>query len=98
MGIYPHRERTPTSTGYLETIQTPGLIRRRELTAGEWTEEWTNCFCCSCPEGSVDSSCRNHGWWGARPCDLHGMAGEANENGIMPASVQDHRRDAAAKH
>lgn len=94
MGTYPRAEFIPTSTGYIETIQTPGLIRRRELVAGEWTEERTNCFCCSCNPDSPnhDPCCRHHGWWGLRPCELHGMPGKEDDDGVMPVSVQEYRR------
>jgi hypothetical protein len=93
MGIYPHRVLIPTSTGYLETIQTPGLIRRRELTGGDWIEERTNCFCCSCDPGgsNADPCCRNHGWWGLRPCEEHRMPGRPTEDRNMPVSVQEYR-------
>lgn len=99
MGIYPYRDLIPTATGYIEEFWTPGLVRRRELTAGEWSEERTNCFCCSCDPsgGNSDPCCRNHGWWATRPCELHAMPGEADENGVMPASVQEYLQRIEAK-
>jgi len=89
----------PTSTGYLEEIRTSSLICRRELTAGPWTEERINCFCCTCPDGGgpADPCCRNDGWWGTRPCELHNMPGEVDEDGVMPASVQEYRQRVAAR-
>jgi hypothetical protein len=90
MGIYPDKKLTPTSTGYIEEIRAPGLIRRRELTASKWTEERSDCFCCSCDDDSsvADPACRNHGWWGKRPCEAHSMPGAKDDEGVMPISVQ----------
>lgn len=91
MSIYPDRKLIPTSTGYIEEISTPGLVRRRELHGTDWTEVRSDCFCCSCdPESSStsDPACRNHGWAAERPCEKHGMPGAAYDDGEMPESVQ----------
>lgn len=56
--------------------------------------ERTDCYCCSCGdrEGS-DPACRNHGYYGTRPCELHGTSGSPWEDtGEMPLSVQEQRR------
>lgn len=101
MGIYPESKFIPVSTGYLEEVRTPGLTRRRELAGGPWTEERTNCFCCSCDDDwppAGDPNCRNHGWWGSRPCETHGMAGQVEpESGEMPASVEEVRSARTAR-
>lgn len=77
-----------------------GKIERRHVTATSWVEtSRTNCWCCSCEVmdsdlGTVrtDAACRTHGWWGRRPCEEHGMPGEINPEGEMPATVQERRR------
>lgn len=95
MSIYPEQKLIPTPTGYIEEVRTPGLVRRRELTAGEWTEERSDCFCCTCAHDgqAADPNCRNHGWWGKRPCEDHSMPGATEpETDVMPASVQVRRR------
>lgn len=97
MSIYPDKSLTPTSTGYLEQISEPGLVRRRELVAGPWTQTRTDCYCCSCDDDvdgftTTDPCCRNHGWWGVRPCERHAMPGYADDEGVLPISVQAKRR------
>jgi len=106
MGIYPER----STTGYerlddgqerwTEIERTPGLNRRRTVVAQPWVDERTDCYCCSCGEleGS-DAHCRNHGFDGRRPCELHQMPGQEchpEDFGVdgepyMPASVQAYR-------
>lgn len=92
MGIYPERRTIPRNTRYVrewvEEIEEPGVIRRRTVTAGEWIEERSDCFCCSCSDFSSDLSCRNHGYYATRPCDRHNMPGSAGDDGVMPESVQ----------
>lgn len=89
MGIYPDREFLPTKDGYIEEVRTPGLIRRRALVAGPWTEVRSDCFCCSCPDdGGHDPYCRNHGFAGERPCQTHEMPGQTDDMGVMPDSVE----------
>ncbi len=107
MGIYPvtRRENVSRNHGqetWTEVEETPGLVRRRTVVAHEWTEERTECFCCSCGdrEGS-DAACRNHGFAAKRPCERHNMPGSEWEDfgiegdtsvGTMPESVQAVRR------
>jgi hypothetical protein len=67
-----------------------GVIEQRHLTTTSWSMvQRTNCWCCSCAhqEGD-DPSCRNHGWWGRRPCELHAMAGETSRQDVIPDSVE----------
>lgn len=76
-------------------VSEPGLTWTATLKPEDWTEERDDCFCCSCGdrEGS-DHACRNHGYAGKRPCELHGMPGstweaeDGSDSGEMPASVQ----------
>lgn len=93
MGIYPDHTFKDNRDGTVtETWQTPGLTRTRVLS-GEWTETRTDCYCCSCPEsGYSDPYCRNHGFAGERPCDVHNMPGVEDDDGVMPESVQAHLR------
>lgn len=80
-----------TST-WAETQTFPDIVRTRTVTASAWAETRITCFCCSCPEtGSSDPYCRNHGFAGTRPCEKHDMPGDADEDGVMPASVQSRR-------
>jgi hypothetical protein len=94
MGIYPHTEikdRRPVANGetWTEVRTQPGLTQTRVVIAAPWVEKRTDCYCCSCDdEGLADPYCRNHGWVGERPCDTHGMPGEADDFGVMPVSVQ----------
>lgn len=88
MSIYPVEGLTKNPDGTLtETWHVPGLTRTRILNPGDWVEERTNCFCCSCDDYSHDPYCRNHGFAGTRPCDTHKMPGAADEDGEMPESV-----------
>lgn len=110
LGIYPerftHSHKPITLDGryilgeqWVEEERTPGLIRTRDVHAGPWFETRTNCFCCSCGdrEGS-DAACRNHGYYGVRPCEKHGMPGYAWEGTEeMPESVQAERARQAAR-
>ena len=96
MGVYPtyrdvdkHRTDDGGET-WTTRRELPGVVYTRQVTAGPWVlAERTNCFCCSCGDSpGSDPYCRNHGWAGQRPCDRHNMPGQANEEGIMPDSVQ----------
>jgi len=98
MGIYPRitisekRRNEDGSESWVEEEHTPGLIRKRAVMADPWMEaERTDCFCCSCSEFGIDVFCRNHGFAGQRPCEVHNMPGEADDEGKMPASVQKER-------
>lgn len=98
MGIYPERTTRPANTTYakewVERLEYTGYAVERSVTAGEWVEiERTDCFCCSCRENGygglvADPYCRNHGWYGERPCETHMLPGTAGDDGIMPVSVQ----------
>lgn len=85
MGIYAerrwedengHRVSLPPrrTVPFVEVVSEPGVTWRRTLTPSDWVEERTDCFCCSCGEGS-DPACRNHGFAAQRPCDIHNLPG-----------------------
>lgn len=100
MGVYERRStrdnilREDGTETWVEESHWPGVTMTREVTAGPWTEERTDCFCCSCYEDNYgthegsDPHCRNHGWAGRRPCKDHNMPGTADDDGDMPISVQ----------
>jgi len=102
MGLYPggatreHERHANGTETWIEDIVTPGLTRSRIVTAGVWIEHRTDCFCCSCDDelSTMDVFCRNHGFAGSRPCEVHGMPGQPDDDGAMPASVQAARRSA----
>lgn len=75
---------------WTETETSPDRVRTRTVTATEWDVTILNCYCCSCdPWISMDPYCRNHGGvYGTRPCDVHQMPGQADDEGQMPESVQ----------
>lgn len=62
-----------------------------------WTSYWQEtvrvaCFCCTCDPysgtTSADAACRNHGFYGSRPCDIHNLPGYPWEGtDEMPESV-----------
>lgn len=99
MGIYPNRTTEPVNTTHarewVERLDNyDGTIRERKVTATEWVVvSRDTCYCCSCSDngygGAInDPYCRNHGWYGERPCELHNMPGASGEDGLMPESVQ----------
>ena len=99
MGIYPDEKwerKLDKDLQYfaVHTIKTPGLLVTETYELLFSVEDRTDCFCCSCHDGpggfgtSNDPYCRNHGWAASRPCELHGMPGQEDENGVMPDSVQ----------
>lgn len=100
MGIYPDRHthshtRIMQADGrnaerWIEVEQTPGLTRTRVVMAEPWNEMRTDCFCCSCGDREGDdAACRNHGYYGKRPCETHNMPGYTWEGtDEMPESVQ----------
>jgi hypothetical protein len=108
MTIYAHTKREGIhrihgQETWTEVEETPGLIRRRTVTASPWVEERSDCFCCSCNEhySSSDPACRNHGFAAKRPCETHNLPGSEwddfgiegdTEVGTMPESVQAVRR------
>lgn len=98
MSDYRNIQRTPETTNpdgsrtWTETWNEPGITRTRVVTAPAWTEDRTDCFCCSCSEfGNSDPYCRNHGFAGERPCETHNMPGTPDDDGVMPESVQAYR-------
>lgn len=80
-------ERMITLTGVME----------RTVILTPWKEiERHTCFCCSCDHtgdytGS-DPDCRNHGFDGQRPCEIHGLPGSPGDDGIMPSGVVETRK------
>lgn len=99
MSIYPttdiidrkrHEDGTETWTEVYNDFS--GVVRRRQVKAEAWVnDKRTMCFCCSCGD-HLDIYCRNHGFAGLRPCEVHEMAGEGDQDtGEMPKSVQAHR-------
>lgn len=75
---------------WLETKEVAGRIEERTCTATKWEPvERTNCWCCSCGVlGRADASCREHGFWGRRPCTVHGLDGEPSPEGVIPRSIE----------
>lgn len=65
-----------------------------------WVSHWKEtaryeCFCCTCYDGT-DAACRNHGYYGKRPCDIHNLPGYIWEGtDEMPESVLTIRRKQA---
>lgn len=101
MGIYPHvhleEKREGPHVFLIRTTTEPGLVTTEEFIRTTSFELRTDCFCCSCGDewrggGGRDPYCRNHGFAGKRPCEEHRTNGEPNEDGVMPASVQEERK------
>lgn len=105
MGIYGHtgtrnhkRHDDGTET-WEEVTELPGVKTIRNITAGVRREERTDCFCCTCGDDALsDAACRNHGYYGKRPCDIHNMPGQVwdQEPGdtsepVMPMPVKEYR-------
>ena len=99
MGIYPevvwekvdefHVKRTTTLPGVVKT-ETYALVA--SITVRD------DCFCCSCGD-SQDPYCRNHGFYGKRPCEEHKMSGSPIEDtDEMPESVQAERARQEGRH
>ncbi len=64
---------------WTEIVSETGVVRTRQVTAGPWVENRSDCYCCSCVnEDQRDFYCRNHGYMGRRACEIHNM----------PATVQ----------
>ena len=103
MGVYPrtwvtNKRQNPDGTEtWTETWTDYAVERTRTVTTGPWVERRITCYCCSCGEYSSDPYCRNHGFAATRPCEVHGMAGEPDEEGVMPESVQEHNFKRAKK-
>lgn len=61
----------------------------RTVYASPWHVEVVQCYCCTCREDdygmlSNDAACRNHGFAGTRPCDIHGTAGSEWDDEMIP--------------
>lgn len=102
MGIYPTKDTTrpkPTDDGgqtWEETTDDYAVKRTRTVIAGPWREERYNCFCCTCEYTDAysmsDAYCRNHGFAGERPCDIHNMPGQPDDDDKMPMPVGEYRK------
>lgn len=107
MGIYPRYSKTeekpldpqgvPGSVytrGWTEYREEPGVTYVRNIIATDWHEfQRDTCFCCSCEDEHTGSDvyCRNHGFAGERPCEVHNMPGsgyDIDDNPIELESVQ----------
>lgn len=98
MGIYPDTRWENLSThgsgpcAVTKTVTQPGLTHITVYVPVAVIEHRDDCFCCSCSSGNGgDPYCRNHGWVGRRPCEHHGMPGQADEDGYMAESVETKR-------
>ena len=99
--LYIVREREGSQAGMRVTVQrrvTLEAVYERTVTAMPWEEvQRLDCWCCTCDErpGS-DAACRNHGYYGKRPCEQHGTEGYFWEDtDEMPESVQAYRANRA---
>lgn len=96
MGIYPTEKIALNENGTLTRRYNDqsGLITTTVYQPILVIEHRETCFCCSCGDFGSDPACRNHGFAGTRPCELHGTPGTAwdDEPGVMPASVQAARK------
>jgi hypothetical protein len=73
-----------------ERMVSTEAVHERVVWASDWREtERLACHCCTCGEdGSMDAACRNHGFYGERPCDIHNLPGYPWEGtNEMPDSV-----------
>lgn len=78
---------------------TPEGYSERVVWESKWQpkEQW-DCFCCTCDYDYHDAACRNHGFYGKRPCETHNTSGYPGEDSDkMPDSVQVYRAKEAAK-
>jgi hypothetical protein len=68
-------------------------ISERVVWVSNWVEkERLECFCCTCEDhewgNTMDAACRNHGYYGKRPCDIHNLPGYTwEDSNEMPESV-----------
>ncbi|MEG2887262.1 MAG: hypothetical protein RR853_09065 [Aurantimicrobium sp.] len=74
-----------------------------------WESKWKEtarfaCHCCTCDEDYYtgqqynDPYCRNHGYYGERPCDIHNLPGMLGEEDTeMPDSVLTVRKQQATE-
>lgn len=90
MGIYPTEawKRLVDPDVWVRTVETPGLKVTETYQLVSRVEQRDDCFCCSCHD-TRDPYCRNHGFYGKRPCEAHAMPGSPIEDtDEMPDSVQ----------
>lgn len=89
MALYGETTYERQGNTLLVKISLPGIETVTVYQAVAVIENRTNCYCCTCPEvGGSDIHCRNHGFVGERPCDIHDMPGAVDEDDKMPASVK----------
>lgn len=90
MGIYPTTKYESMEDGtFRRTVREPGLTTILIMVPVLEIVERDNCYCCSCGDlAGSDPYCRNHGWAGERPCKVHGMPGQEDDEDDMPDSVQ----------
>lgn len=107
MGIYPSRTYETKGNVLYETTEVPGLKTTRVFLLALEIEARDDCYCCSCGDDEhiyPDIYCRNHGWAGERPCEVHKMPGSAThdtpegESTEPLESVQQYRRRRNAQH
>lgn len=82
MGIYPTVTNQPLpDDGLLVHTSTPEGKRFQIYTLTHDIFIRENCYCCTCENdySGPDPFCRNHGWIGTRPCDIHGMPGDKDD-------------------
>lgn len=72
-----------------ERMVTIEAVYERVVWASDWREtERLACHCCTCDDDGMDAACRNHGFYGQRPCDIHNLPGYTWEGtDEMPESV-----------
>lgn len=89
MGIYADVKYEKQGDTLIVHTSLPGVVTSVIYQKVAAIESRDDCFCCTCGEreGS-DSCCRNHGWWGKRPCDIHDLPGQVDEDGNMPETVK----------
>ena len=102
MGIYPHitwdrKLDKDLNWVVVRTEETPGLKITEVYRRTTVVESRTDCFCCTCDLDQTlpahDAACRNHGYYGKRPCEEHNMPGYCWEGTTdMPESVQAYRK------
>lgn len=90
--ILPPGTDTTTSTEWTEVQPCVGYYRQRKVWASDWDETGrVNCYCCTCTEShdrvNTDKHCRNHGFAGRRPCAVHNLPGDPDQDGTVPDAI-----------
>jgi hypothetical protein len=63
----------------------PGLEIIETFERVSVVENRTDCFCCTCGDrAGSDPACRNHGYAGRRPCDIHNLPGQEWDDEMVP--------------